>query len=79
MNLYKESENLQNKHDLGYMYVGFGGNIYYYIAGEEYTEVFRIRRTLGDPDFYATQSLHFMEYILRAKIYQNILINRCGI
>ncbi len=34
-------------------YVGFGGNIYYYIAGEEYTEVFRIRRTWGDPDFYA--------------------------
>ena len=34
-------------------YVGFGGNIYYYIAGEEYTEVFRIRRIWGDPDFYA--------------------------
>lgn len=34
-------------------YVGFGGNIYYYIAGEEYTEVFRIRRTWGEPDFYA--------------------------
>lgn len=34
-------------------YVGFGGNIYYYIAGEDYTEVFRIRRTWGDPDFYA--------------------------
>ena len=34
-------------------YVGFGDNIYYYIAGEEYTEVFRIRRTWGDPDFYA--------------------------
>ena len=34
-------------------YVGFGGNIYYYIAGEAYTEVFRIRRTWGDPDFYA--------------------------
>ena len=34
-------------------YVGFGGNIYYYIAGEEYTEVFRIRRTWGNPDFYA--------------------------
>ena len=34
-------------------YVGFGGNIYYYVAGEEYTEVFRIRRTWGDPDFYA--------------------------
>ena len=34
-------------------YVGFGGNIYYYIAGEKYTEVFRIRRTWGEPDFYA--------------------------
>ncbi len=34
-------------------YVGFGGNIYYYVAGEDYTEVFRIRRTWGDPDFYA--------------------------
>ncbi len=34
-------------------YVGFGGNIYYYIAGEEYTEVFRIRRSWGAPDFYA--------------------------
>ena len=34
-------------------YVGFGGNIYYYIAGKEYTEVFRLRRTWGDPDFYA--------------------------
>ena len=34
-------------------YVGFGGNIYYYIAGEAYTEVFRIRRTWGEPDFYA--------------------------
>ena len=34
-------------------YVGFGGNIYYYVAGEEYTEVFRIRRTWGEPDFYA--------------------------
>ena len=34
-------------------FVGFGGNIYYYIAGEEYTEVFRIRRTWGEPDFYA--------------------------
>ncbi|BDC93446.1 YARHG domain-containing protein [Treponema bryantii] len=34
-------------------YVGFGGNIYYYIASKEYTEVFRIRRTWGDPDFYA--------------------------
>ena len=34
-------------------YVGFGGNIYYYVAGKEYTEVFRIRRTWGDSDFYA--------------------------
>ena len=34
-------------------YVGFGGNIYYYVAGKEYTEVFRIRRTWGEPDFYA--------------------------
>ncbi len=34
-------------------YVGFGGNIYYYVAGSKFTEVFRIRRTWGDPDFYA--------------------------
>ncbi len=34
-------------------YLGFGGNIYYYVTGKEYTEVFRIRRTWGDPDFYA--------------------------
>ena len=34
-------------------YVGYGGNIYYYIAGEEYTEIFRIRRTWGNPDMYA--------------------------
>ena len=34
-------------------YVGYSGNIYYYIAGEEYTEVFRIRRTWGTPDMYA--------------------------
>jgi len=34
-------------------YVGYGGNIYYYIAGEEYTEVFRIRRTWGKADMYA--------------------------
>ena len=33
--------------------VGFGGNIYYMVAGNENTEVFRIRRTWGDPDFYA--------------------------
>ncbi|HKL84840.1 MAG TPA: hypothetical protein VJ861_00730 [Treponemataceae bacterium] len=26
-------------------YVGFGGNIYFYVAGDEYNEVFRIRRT----------------------------------
>ncbi len=40
------------EYSTGY-YVGFGGNIYYYIAGEAYTEFFRIRRTWGDPDFYA--------------------------
>jgi hypothetical protein len=34
-------------------YVGFGGNIYFYVAGEEFTELFRIRRTWGKPDFYA--------------------------
>lgn len=34
-------------------YVGFGGNIYYYISCKDYTEVFRIRRTWGEPDFYA--------------------------
>ena len=34
-------------------YVGYGGNIYYYIAGEEYTEVFRIRRTWGKADMYS--------------------------
>lgn len=34
-------------------YVGFGGNIYFYVAGEDFTEVFRIRRTWGDPDMYA--------------------------
>ncbi len=50
------SKILQNTIDGNYsasMYVGFGGNIYYYIAGEEYTEVFRIRRTWGEPDLYA--------------------------
>lgn len=35
------------------VYAGFGGNIYYYIAGDEYTEVYRIRRTWGEPDLYA--------------------------
>jgi len=34
-------------------YIGYGGNIYYYVAGEDYTEVFRIRRTWGEPDLYA--------------------------
>ena len=34
-------------------YVGFGGNIYYYISDFQETEVFRIRRTWGEPDFYA--------------------------
>ena len=35
------------------VYVGFGGNIYFYVAGEDFTEIFRIRRTWGKPDFYA--------------------------
>lgn len=34
-------------------YVGFGGNIYFYVAGDEFTELFRIRRTWDDPDMYA--------------------------
>ena len=42
-------------------YVGYGGNIYYYIAGEEYTEVFRIRRTWGTPDMYAMAINGFTE------------------
>lgn len=33
--------------------VSTSGNIYFYVAGEDFTEVFRIRRTWGDPDFYA--------------------------
>lgn len=35
------------------VYVGFGGNIYFYVAGDEFTEIFRIKRTWGEPDFYA--------------------------
>ncbi|AEJ62301.1 hypothetical protein Spith_2044 [Spirochaeta thermophila DSM 6578] len=35
------------------VYVGFGGNVYFYVAGYEYTEVFRIRRTWGEPSIYA--------------------------
>lgn len=35
------------------LFTGLGGNIYYYISGPEYTEVFRIRRIWGDPNFYA--------------------------
>jgi len=34
-------------------HVGFGGNVYFYVAGDEYTEFFRIRRTWGEPNFYA--------------------------
>ena len=49
MNIYEKDSGNESSS----WYVGFGGNIYYYIAGEEYTEVFRIRRTWGDPDFYA--------------------------
>lgn len=47
-----ETEKKKNEFSSSW-YVGFGGNIYYYIAGEDYTEVFRIRRTWGEPDFYA--------------------------
>lgn len=55
MDIYDRSKILTEE-DGGYSlswYVGYGGNIYYYIAGEEYTEVFRIRRTWGTPDMYA--------------------------
>ena len=55
MDIYDRSKILTEE-DGGYSiswYVGYGGNIYYYIAGEEYTEVFRIRRTWGNPDMYA--------------------------
>ena len=58
--IYEKSTILKQKHEeddfMGVSsswYVGYGGNIYYYIAGEEYTEVFRIRRTWGNPDMYA--------------------------
>ena len=50
--IYEKSTILKQKHEeddfMGVSsswYVGYGGNIYYYIAGEEYTEVFRILRT----------------------------------
>ncbi|MDR1909553.1 MAG: YARHG domain-containing protein [Spirochaetaceae bacterium] len=35
------------------LYTGFGGNVYFFFAGPEYTEVFRIRRTWGEPNLYA--------------------------
>ena len=60
ISIHKESSILKQKYEendfMGVSaswYVGYGGNIYYYIAGEEYTEVFRIRRTWGNPDMYA--------------------------
>ena len=60
ISIHKESSILKQKYEeddfMGVStswYVGYGGNIYYYIAGEEYTEVFRIRRTWGTPDMYA--------------------------
>ncbi|GHV87978.1 hypothetical protein AGMMS50267_03380 [Spirochaetia bacterium] len=34
-------------------YTGFGGNIYFFAAGDEYTELFRIRRTWGTADLYS--------------------------
>ena len=53
-NLNSYSEIRKSGQDYSFSwYVGFGGNIYYYVAGKEYTEVFRIRRTWGEPDFYA--------------------------
>ena len=53
-NLNSYSEIRKNGQDYSFSwYVGFGGNIYYYVTGKEYTEVFRIRRTWGEPDFYA--------------------------
>ncbi|MBR4248403.1 MAG: YARHG domain-containing protein [Treponema sp.] len=52
MNSYSEIK--KNEQDYSYYwYVGIGGNIHYYISGKNYTEVFRIRRTWGEPDFYA--------------------------
>ena len=48
---YEDGEN--RKYFSSSWYVGYGGNIYYYIAGEEYTEVFRIRRTWGEADLYS--------------------------
>ena len=35
------------------MKVGFGGNIYFFVSDITETEVFRIRRTWGEPDLYA--------------------------
>lgn len=35
------------------MKVCYGGNIYYFVSDSIETEVFRIRRTWGEPDFYA--------------------------
>ena len=51
LSTYEDGAN--RKYFITSWYVGFGGNIYYYVAGEDYTEVFRIRRTWGDPDLYA--------------------------
>ena len=58
--IHEKSSILKQKHEeddfMGVSsswYVGYGGNIYYYIAGEEFTEVFRIRRTWGNPDMYS--------------------------
>ncbi|MBQ5471300.1 MAG: YARHG domain-containing protein [Treponema sp.] len=53
LNPYSE---IRKTKDLSYTmswYVGFGGNIYYYISCADYTEVFRVRRTWGAPNFYA--------------------------
>jgi hypothetical protein len=46
-----------NNHDFSIinarMKVGFGGNIYFFVSDLTETEVFRIRRTWGEPELYA--------------------------
>lgn len=50
---YKKYKQSEDDYISTSWYVGFGGNIYYYFACKEYTVVFQIQRTWGDPDFYA--------------------------
>jgi hypothetical protein len=49
--IFRENDNIENM--TMSLHVGFGGNVYFFYAGEEYTEVFRIRRTWGEPNLYA--------------------------